>query len=249
MIAGIHYSRRLQFDNNGVSGVSGSNGVTIAYNEIEAGDNRTIRASPQLAVPNQLLAVVGTPKIKFVKIMCRSRRTMISIWPSTDTAARKRGMNLGYQFPFLRADKDGVGPAGGGGVGHWGVLSVQSELRAEQSDERAERDDSSDPGFSGDCGPFQLSVAGMQEFSVSGFQFSVGRVTSLTALTVRSTIVTQRNFMQELILEAGRAERHYWRDLWRYRELFLFSGVAGHSGEIQADGDRGNAWSLIRPIC
>jgi lipopolysaccharide transport system permease protein len=25
-----------------------------------------------------------------------------------------------------------------------------------------------------------------------------------------------------LVLEAGRAERHYWRDLWRYRELFLF---------------------------
>ena len=23
-----------------------------------------------------------------------------------------------------------------------------------------------------------------------------------------------------LILEPGRAERHYWRDLWRYRELF-----------------------------
>ena len=26
----------------------------------------------------------------------------------------------------------------------------------------------------------------------------------------------------ELILEAGRAEAHYWRDLWRYRELFFF---------------------------
>ena len=25
-----------------------------------------------------------------------------------------------------------------------------------------------------------------------------------------------------LIIEAGRAERHYWRDLWRYRELFFF---------------------------
>ena len=27
---------------------------------------------------------------------------------------------------------------------------------------------------------------------------------------------------QVLIIEAGRAERHYWRDLWRYRELFFF---------------------------
>ena len=25
-----------------------------------------------------------------------------------------------------------------------------------------------------------------------------------------------------LIIEAGRAERHYWKDLWRYRELFFF---------------------------
>jgi hypothetical protein len=23
-----------------------------------------------------------------------------------------------------------------------------------------------------------------------------------------------------LVIEAGRTERHYWRDLWRYRELF-----------------------------
>ena len=25
-----------------------------------------------------------------------------------------------------------------------------------------------------------------------------------------------------LVIEAGRTERHYWRDLWRYRELFFF---------------------------
>jgi lipopolysaccharide transport system permease protein len=28
--------------------------------------------------------------------------------------------------------------------------------------------------------------------------------------------------MQELTIEAGKAERHYWLDLWRYRELFFF---------------------------
>lgn len=27
---------------------------------------------------------------------------------------------------------------------------------------------------------------------------------------------------QVLIIESGRSERHYWRDLWRYRELFFF---------------------------
>jgi lipopolysaccharide transport system permease protein len=28
--------------------------------------------------------------------------------------------------------------------------------------------------------------------------------------------------MSELVIEAGHAERNYWRDLWRYRELFYF---------------------------
>jgi lipopolysaccharide transport system permease protein len=28
--------------------------------------------------------------------------------------------------------------------------------------------------------------------------------------------------MNELIIEAGRTEKNYWRDLWRYRELFYF---------------------------
>lgn len=28
--------------------------------------------------------------------------------------------------------------------------------------------------------------------------------------------------MDELVIEAGRAEKHYWRDLWRYRDLFYF---------------------------
>ena len=27
---------------------------------------------------------------------------------------------------------------------------------------------------------------------------------------------------QKLIIEAGRTERQYWRDLWRYREPFYF---------------------------
>jgi lipopolysaccharide transport system permease protein len=27
---------------------------------------------------------------------------------------------------------------------------------------------------------------------------------------------------RELIIEAGRTERLYWKDLWNYRELFYF---------------------------
>jgi lipopolysaccharide transport system permease protein len=30
-------------------------------------------------------------------------------------------------------------------------------------------------------------------------------------------------YQSELIIEAGRAEHHYWRDLWRYRELFFLA--------------------------
>lgn len=30
------------------------------------------------------------------------------------------------------------------------------------------------------------------------------------------------NSLPELTIEAGRGERHYWQDLWRYRELLYF---------------------------
>jgi lipopolysaccharide transport system permease protein len=53
--------------------------------------------------------------------------------------------------------------------------------------------------------------------------------------------------MQELVLEAGRAERHYWRDLWRYRELFYFLAwrdlLVRYKQTVV-----GVAWSLVRPI-
>src|SRR4051794_21576953 len=52
--------------------------------------------------------------------------------------------------------------------------------------------------------------------------------------------------MQELILEAGRTERHYWRDLWRYRELFYF--LAWRDLLIRYKQTVvGVAWSVIRP--
>jgi lipopolysaccharide transport system permease protein len=52
---------------------------------------------------------------------------------------------------------------------------------------------------------------------------------------------------QELIIEAGRAERHYWRDLWRYRELFYFLAwrdlLVRYKQTVV-----GVAWSLIKPV-
>ena len=53
--------------------------------------------------------------------------------------------------------------------------------------------------------------------------------------------------MQELVIEAGRAERHYWRDLWRYRELFYF--LAWRDILIRYKQTVvGTTWALIRPF-
>ena len=50
-----------------------------------------------------------------------------------------------------------------------------------------------------------------------------------------------------LIIEAGRTERHYWRDLWRYRELFYF--LAWRDILVRYKQTViGVAWALIRPL-
>ncbi|MCU0524274.1 MAG: ABC transporter permease [Elainella sp. Prado103] len=52
---------------------------------------------------------------------------------------------------------------------------------------------------------------------------------------------------QELIIEAGRTERQYWRDLWRYRELFYF--LAWRDILVRYKQTViGVAWALIRPF-
>jgi lipopolysaccharide transport system permease protein len=53
--------------------------------------------------------------------------------------------------------------------------------------------------------------------------------------------------MQELIIEAGHAERHYWRDLWRYRELFQVLAWRDVSVRYKQT-IIGAAWALIRPF-
>src|SRR5438105_6633793 len=50
-----------------------------------------------------------------------------------------------------------------------------------------------------------------------------------------------------LVLEPGRAERHYWRDLWAYRELFAilaWRDVAVRYKQTVI----GVAWAVIRPV-
>lgn len=51
----------------------------------------------------------------------------------------------------------------------------------------------------------------------------------------------------ELIIEAGKSERHYWQDLWRYRELFYF--LAWRDILVRYKQTvLGIAWALLRPI-
>src|ERR1051325_10153970 len=53
--------------------------------------------------------------------------------------------------------------------------------------------------------------------------------------------------MRESIIEAGRAERQYWTDLWRYRELFYFLAwrdlLVRYKQTVV-----GIAWALLRPL-
>ncbi len=51
----------------------------------------------------------------------------------------------------------------------------------------------------------------------------------------------------ELVIEAGRAERQYWKDLWRYRELFYFLAWRDILVRYKQTAI-GIAWALIRPF-
>ena len=52
---------------------------------------------------------------------------------------------------------------------------------------------------------------------------------------------------KELIIEAGRAESQYWKDLWRYRELFYFLSWRDILVRYKQTVI-GLAWALIRPF-
>ena len=52
---------------------------------------------------------------------------------------------------------------------------------------------------------------------------------------------------RELIIEAGRTERQYWKDLWNYRELFYF--LAWRDILVRYKQTViGILWALIRPL-
>ena len=53
--------------------------------------------------------------------------------------------------------------------------------------------------------------------------------------------------LPELLIEPGRAEKNYWRDLWRYRELFYF--LAWRDILVRYKQTTiGIAWAVLRPL-
>lgn len=53
--------------------------------------------------------------------------------------------------------------------------------------------------------------------------------------------------MSRLIIEAGRIERNYWRDLWRYRELFIMLAWRDIAVRYRQTFI-GIAWAVLRPL-
>jgi len=59
-------------------------------------------------------------------------------------------------------------------------------------------------------------------------------------------MTTSTDTTPELVIEAGRAERHYWRDLWRYRELAGF--LAWRDIKVRyKQAALGISWAVIQP--
>lgn len=52
---------------------------------------------------------------------------------------------------------------------------------------------------------------------------------------------------QELVIEAGKAERQYWKDLWRYRELFYMLAWRDIAVRYKQTAI-GLAWAILRPF-
>ncbi len=60
-------------------------------------------------------------------------------------------------------------------------------------------------------------------------------------------VLTMSNPSAELVITAGRAQRQYWRDLWRYRELFYFLAWRDILVRYKQTAI-GIVWALIRPF-
>ncbi len=71
--------------------------------------------------------------------------------------------------------------------------------------------------------------------------------TSLARGATSLRLVAESPQERVLILEPGRAEKNYWRDLWHYRELFLILAWRDISVRYKQT-IIGVAWAIIRPF-
>jgi lipopolysaccharide transport system permease protein len=55
------------------------------------------------------------------------------------------------------------------------------------------------------------------------------------------------DYPEELVIESGRTEKHYWRDLWHYRELFYILSWRDIKVRYKQTV-LGAAWSVLRPL-
>ena len=64
-------------------------------------------------------------------------------------------------------------------------------------------------------------------------------------LTVQNQPIDEEQF--DLLIEAGRTEKHYWADLWRYRELFFI--LAWRDVMVRYKQTvAGAAWAVLQPL-
>jgi len=72
---------------------------------------------------------------------------------------------------------------------------------------------------------------------------------NVVPMNVDNQVLREQHFGREheLIIESGRTERHYWRDLWHYRELFQVLAWRDISVRYKQTVI-GAAWALIRPF-
>src|SRR5271165_4332374 len=63
----------------------------------------------------------------------------------------------------------------------------------------------------------------------------------------RATLRSPNLISMDLILEPGRAEKNYWRDLWRYRELFFILAWRDITVRYKQTVI-GIVWAVVRPF-
>src|SRR5260370_3209918 len=70
---------------------------------------------------------------------------------------------------------------------------------------------------------------------------------SSTGAPVQPCVQTTIPAGYKIVIKAGRSERLYWRDLWRYRELLLLLAYRDTSVHYKQT-IIGIAWALVRPL-